>query len=73
MKLTTQQLQQIIREEMMTEMAKTDASLERAHEMADKLTRANLKFLGKSVADTASDLSSMLEYLMLNFDLVPKK
>jgi hypothetical protein len=50
-----------------------DASLEKACELADKLTRANLKFLGISVATTASDLSYMLEYLRLNFDLVPKK
>ena len=50
-----------------------DASLEKACEMADKLTRANLKFLGNSVANTAADLSYMLEYLRLNFDLVPKK
>ena len=50
-----------------------DASLEAACKMADKLTRANLKFLGNSVATTASDLSYMLEYLRLNFDLVPKK
>lgn len=50
-----------------------DASLEKACEMADKLTRANLKFLGASVAERAFDLSYMLEYLRLNFDLVPKK
>ena len=50
-----------------------DASLEKVCEMADKLTRANLKFLGNSVANTAADLSYMLEYLRLNFDLVPKK
>lgn len=50
-----------------------DASLEKACKMADKLTRANLKFLDNSVATTASDLSYMLEYLRLNFDLVPKK
>lgn len=50
-----------------------DASLEKVCEMADKLTQANLKFLGKSVAEKAADLSYMLEYLRLNFDLVPKK
>jgi len=50
-----------------------DASLEKACEMADKLTRANLKFLGNSVANRAADLSYMLEYLRLNFNLVPKK
>lgn len=50
-----------------------DASLEKVCEMADKLTRANLKFLGESVAKRAFDLHYMLEYLRLNFDLVPKK
>ena len=50
-----------------------DASLEAACEMADRLTRANLKFLGASVAEQAIDLHYMLEYLRLNFDLVPKK
>ena len=50
-----------------------DASLEKACEMAERLTRANLKFLGPSVAERAADLHYMLEYLRLNFDLVPKK
>jgi len=50
-----------------------DASLEAACEMAERLTRANLKFLGTSVAERAADLHYMLEYLRLNFDLVPKK
>ena len=50
-----------------------DANIEKACELADKLTRANLKFLDNSVATTASDLSYMLEYLRLNFNLVPKK
>ena len=51
-----------------------EASLEAACELADKLTRVNLKFLDNSAAfTTASDLSYMLEYLRLNFNLVPKK
>ena len=50
-----------------------DANIEKACELADKLTRANLQFLDNSVATTASDLSYMLEYLRLNFNLVPKK
>ena len=50
-----------------------DASLEKACEMAERLTRANLKFLGTSVAERAFNLHYMLEYLRLNFDLVPKK
>jgi len=49
-----------------------DASLEKACELADKLTRANLKFLGNSVENTAADLSYMLEYLRLNFVLLPR-
>ena len=50
-----------------------DASLEKVCEMADRLTRANLKFLGASVAEQPNDLHYMLEYLRLNFDLVQKK
>ena len=43
-----------------------DASLEKACELADQQVRCNRP-------DTAVDLSYMLEYLRLNFDLVPKK
>jgi hypothetical protein len=43
-----------------------DASLEKACEMADRQVRCYRP-------GTAVDLSYMLEYLRLNFDLVPKK
>jgi hypothetical protein len=43
-----------------------DASLEAACKMADQQVRCHRP-------GTAVDLSYMLEYLRLNFDLVPKK
>jgi hypothetical protein len=43
-----------------------DASLEKACKMADQQVRCHRP-------STAVDLSYMLEYLRLNFDLVPKK
>ena len=43
-----------------------DASLEKACELANWLSSA-------SESDLLADLSYMLEYLRLNFDLVPKK
>jgi len=52
-----------------------DASLEKVCEMADKLytmlDNGNPAVLYHK--DKAFDLSYMLEYLRLNFDLVPKK
>ena len=52
-----------------------DASLEKACKMANRLTHAS--FVGATLRTTlesdAADLHYMLEYLRLNFDLVPKK
>lgn len=56
-----------------------DASLEKACEMANRIAelrddRGSKSHWGPSVRDTyAADLHYMLEYLRLNFDLVPKK
>jgi hypothetical protein len=54
-----------------------DASLEKACEMADDLhTMLNNRggtTRPAAAKQNAADLSYMLEYLRLNFDLVPKK
>ena len=55
-----------------------DASLKKACKMADGLVKGfQVPRLGpvgrESLEKSAADLSYMLEYLRLNFDLVPKK
>jgi hypothetical protein len=49
-----------------------DASLEKACEMANGLIHT-AHMSRATVEEKAFDLSYMLEYLRLNFDLVPKK
>jgi hypothetical protein len=49
-----------------------DASLEKACKMANDLTHTAHKSR-TTVESDAADLHYMLEYLRLNFDLVPKK
>ena len=49
-----------------------DASLEKACKMANGLTRT-AHMSRTTVESDAADLHYMLEYLRLNFDLVPKK
>ena len=49
-----------------------DASLEKACKMANKLTSTS-HMSRTTVESDAADLHYMLEYLRLNFDLVPKK
>ena len=49
-----------------------DASLEKVCEMANELTTTS--HMSKDTREgLAADLSCMLDYLRLNFDLVPKK